>query len=194
MRDRRDEHSFEDFMSDVKPLKESDQVHFNQPHKSTLAQTLRRQSLNDSSIEEFNYLITENASPVAPDDMLEYKQPGIQDGVYKKLRLGKYDIDKSVTIQQLPFEKARQLTFDTIIKSYNQGSRVLLIKHGMGVESKPFPAFIKSYLNHWLQQLPEVIAFHSAQKRHGGLTSVYVLLKKNRQEKLANRELHRRRG
>jgi DNA-nicking Smr family endonuclease len=59
----------------------------------------------------------------------------------------------------------------------SQGYRCLLITHGKGAQSNP-PARIKSYVNHWLQQVENVIAFHSATPRHGGTGSVYVLLKK----------------
>ena len=194
MKNDNNEDSFESFMDDVKPLRETNQVHFNGPNKSTLAQTLKRQSLNQNRTERFNYLTTENVTPIDPNDLLEYKQQGIQEGVYKKLRLGKYGIDKSVSLQQMPFEKARQLLFESTLQSYDAGSRTLLVKHGLGLHSKPFPGFLKSYVNQWLRQIPEVIAFFSAQKRHGGMAAVYVLLKKNRQDKLANSEMHRKRG
>jgi DNA-nicking Smr family endonuclease len=189
-----DDDSFEHFMDDVKPLKEDTHVHFNGPKANSLAQELRRQAINQNTLETFNYLSTVGITPVAPDDILEYKQPGIQDGVYKNLRLGKYGIDKSVSIQQTPLEKARQLVFDTIMSAYNEGARTILLKHGLGIHSKPFAGFLKSATNHWLREIPEVIAFYSAQKRHGGLSAVYILIKKNRQEKSANREAHRKRG
>jgi DNA-nicking Smr family endonuclease len=186
--------SFEHFMEDVKPLKEDTHVHFNGPKESSLTQELKRQAINQNSLEKFNYLSVEGISPVSPDDILEYKQPGIQDGVYKKLRLGKYGIDKSINIQQTPFEKARTLVFDTIMSAHNDGNRTILLKHGLGLYSKPFAGFLKSATNHWLKEIPEVIAFYSAQKRHGGLSAVYVLIKKNRQDKIANREINRKRG
>jgi DNA-nicking Smr family endonuclease len=186
--------SFEHFMEDVKPLKEDTHVHFNGPKESSLTQELKRQAINQNNLEKFNYLSVEGISPVSPDDILEYKQPGIQDGVYKKLRLGKYGIDKSINIQQTPFEKARTLVFDTIMSAHNDGYRTILLKHGLGLYSKPFAGFLKSATNHWLKEIPEVIAFYSAQKRHGGLSAVYVLIKKNRQDKIANREINRKRG
>jgi DNA-nicking Smr family endonuclease len=176
------------------PLKDDTHVHFNGPKESSLSQELKRQAINQNNLERFNYLSIDGITPVSPDDIIEYKQPGIQDGVYKKLRLGKYPIDKSTNIQQTPFEKARKIVFDTIMSAYDEGARTILLKHGLGLHSKPFAGFLKSATNHWLQEIPEVIAFYSAQKRHGGLSAVYILIKKNRQEKLANREVHRKRG
>ena len=68
----------------------------------------------------------------------------------------------------------------------------MLIKHGRGARSKPIAAYLKSLVNQWLAQMPEVIAFHSAQIHHGGSASVYVLLKKSEQHKAHNKELHRK--
>ncbi|PID54684.1 MAG: hypothetical protein CR978_02335 [Gammaproteobacteria bacterium] len=39
-----------------------------------------------------------------------------------------------------------------------------------------------------MQELPAVMAFHSAQARHGGTGAVYVLLQKSEQKKRENRE------
>ena len=43
-----------------------------------------------------------------------------------------------------------------------------------------------------LPSLPVVMAFHSAQKHHGGAGALYVLLKKNAEKKQENRERHLR--
>jgi len=38
---------------------------------------------------------------------------------------------------------------------------------------------LKSCVNHWLKQFDQVLAFHTAQKYHGGLGATYVLIKKS---------------
>ena len=53
-------------------------------------------------------------------------------------------------------------------------------------------AKIKSYVNHWLREIPEVLAYHSAQRHHGGVGAVYVLLRKSEQKKQQNRERFRK--
>jgi DNA-nicking Smr family endonuclease len=116
----------------------------------------------------------------------------VQQGVFKNLRLGKYKIDSVLNLQQNKFEQARTLLFTHIRDSHKKGDRTLLIKHGLGLYSQPFPAFLKSYVHQWLQQMPEIIAYHTSQPNHGGNSAVYVLLKKNQQQKDNNRELHRK--
>jgi DNA-nicking Smr family endonuclease len=54
----------------------------------------------------------------------------------------------------------------------------VLIIHGKGGYDGG-PSLLKSQVNHWLKQMPEVLAYHSAVRQHGGLGAVYVLLKRN---------------
>jgi len=178
-------------LKDVKPIKKTDTVPINQP-KSTLAQQLKRQAIEANQNLINNYLSVENVEPVDPYDHISFKQDGVQQGVFKKLRLGKYKIDFVLNLQQNKFEEARTSLFTHILDSHKKGDRTVLIKHGLGLNSQPFPALLKSYVHQWLQQMPEIIAYHTAQTYHGGNSAVYVLLKKNQQDKVNNRELHRK--
>lgn len=184
--------SFLDAMSDVKPLSPADTVSTHKPER-TLAQKLKRQALEKQSPYGQNYLSVEHVEPVDPFDILEYKKDGIQQGVYKNLRLGKYKIDSRLTLQKLKFEQARQGVFDAVLSAHHNGLRVLLIQHGLGQHSHPFPAFMKSYVNKWLRQIPQVLAFHSALRQLGGAGATVVLIKKSEQQRMENRELHSRR-
>ncbi|MGY0624473.1 MAG: DNA endonuclease SmrA [Paraglaciecola chathamensis] len=184
----------EDFlsaMSDVTPLGPDDKVNTTQTQK-TLAQQLKRKALEQQLNKANNFLSTEITHLVAPNDIIGFKQDGVQEGVYKNLRLGKYPIDDALNVQQGGFEKSRQSLFDRIRLNQEKGIRCMLIKHGRGEQSKPIAGYLKSAVNQWLVQLPQVIAFHSAQLHHGGSASVYALLKKSEQQKTHNRELHRK--
>jgi DNA-nicking Smr family endonuclease len=63
----------------------------------------------------------------------------------------------------------------------------VLIAHGRGEQSAT-PARLKSYVAHWLGQLPEVIAYSSADARHGGTGAVLVLLRKSFEAREETRE------
>ncbi|WP_342804714.1 DNA endonuclease SmrA [Alteromonas sp. M12] len=183
--------TFLDAMQDVKPLPKQDTV-TTLKTKPTLAQSLKREALQRELNLAQNHLSTEYVEPLDPYDHLIYKKSGVQEGVFKNLRLGKYKIDATLNMQQYKFEQARQALFETVLQSQQKGIRTLLVKHGIGLNSQPFPAFLKSYVYKWLQQMPQVLAFHTAQKHHGGVASVYVLLKKSETDKALNRELHRK--
>ena len=148
-------------LKDVKPIQQTDRALTNQP-KNTLAQQLKRQAIEDNQNLINNYLSVEKVEPVDPYDHISFRQDGVQHGVFKNLRLGKYKIDFVLNLQQYKFEQARTAIFTQITNSHNEGERTLLIKHGLGLRSQPFPALLKSYLHQWLQQMPEVIAYHTA--------------------------------
>jgi DNA-nicking Smr family endonuclease len=187
-----DDLSFFEEMNDVTPLAKNDKANvFNKP-KETLAQKLKREALIAEIERDDNGLSVDKVEPVAPHDFIQYKQDGVQEGVYKNLRLGKYQIDTTLNITNMKFDEARLTLYKTIKECHERGIRTLLLQHGLGLNSKPFPAFMKSYVNEWLKQIDMVIAFHTAQKQHGGLASVYVLLKKHPNQKLINRERNRR--
>jgi DNA-nicking Smr family endonuclease len=189
-----DNHSFFEEMSDVKPISQSDKVVLNTKPSETLAQRLKREALNIDIEKDDNGLTIEQVEPLDPYDFIEYKQDGVQQGVYKNLRLGKYQIDSTLNITHMKFDEARMTLYKTIKDCHERGVRSLLLQHGLGLKSKPFPAFLKSYVNQWLRQIDLVIAFHTAQKQHGGLSAVYVLMKKHPEQKLINRERNRRVG
>ncbi len=190
-------HKHEDFsflaeMQDVTPLKAAPKVHTVQEEKSLSAQ-LKRQAMEKHIALDDNGLSIEKVDPVDPYDFIQFKKDGVQDGVYKNLRLGKYAIDHRLSLKGKKFDDARYEIYQTIKQCHEKGIRTLLIEHGLGLHSKPFPAFMKSYVNQWLKEIDMVIAFHTAMKQHGGLANVYVLLKKHPNQKQINREQHQRR-
>jgi DNA-nicking Smr family endonuclease len=187
-----DDLSFFEEMSDVKPITHSNKAVLNTKSPETLAQRLKREALEAEIEKDDNGLSVEKVEPIDPHDFIEYKQDGVQHGVYKNLRLGKYHIDVSLNITHMKFDEARMSLYKTIKECHEHGIRTLLVQHGLGLQSKPFPAFLKSYVNQWLRQIDMVIAFHTAQKQHGGLSSVYVLLKKHPNQKIINRERNKR--
>ncbi|GGO74023.1 DNA endonuclease SmrA [Bowmanella pacifica] len=193
MQDNQLNNDFMQAMSDVTPLAQDNKVVNLAPSNTTLAQQLKRQALEKQLLQDANYLSVEKVDPLDPYDFLDYKKDGVQEGVHKKLRLGQYQLDEILNLQMQRIESARHTLFDSLMQAHRRGLRTLLIQHGIGLHSKPFPALLKSYVNQWLRQIPQVLAFHTAQKHHGGLAATYVLLKKSEQQRLVNRERHQKR-
>ncbi len=179
-------------MSDVRPIKQ-DKVISIKLNEPSLAQSLKREAIEQEVAKQSNPFSVERVEPVDVLDPIGYKKPGVQDGVYKNLRLGKYSVDRVIGIQNMHIEKLKDALYLQLKQAYQQGVRTLLIQHGLGKQTKPFPALAKSCLFYWLPLLPEVLAFHSATRQHGGLGATYVMLKKHPQVKLHNKELHRKR-
>ena len=137
-----------------------------------------------------NSLVDEGVEPLDAWYVLAFKRPGIQHGVYKKLRQGRYDIDARLDLHRLSVKQARVDVHSFIQEAMQYGLRTVLILHGKGQRKteQEKTAVLKGYVNRWLQDLEEVQAFHSAQPLHGGTGAVYVLLRKNLQKKRENRE------
>ena len=94
-----------------------------------------------------------------------------------------------------PFARPHQRTIEQAaddVKRFVQDARArdircVLVTHGKAAGA-PEPATLKSYVCYWLDQMTDVIAWHSAQARHGGAGAVYVLLRKSESRKRENRE------
>ncbi|KZN66945.1 DNA endonuclease SmrA [Pseudoalteromonas luteoviolacea] len=189
-----DEELFLASMGDVVPLAQDNKAQLQrQKNQPSDAQLARRAAAQKELDFDPNFLSTEYVDLLDPHDQLSYKKDGVQEGVYKNLRLGKYQIDATLDLHGKTFIEARQSLFEFVTDCQKRNIRVLLIRHGIGLKSKPFPAILKSYCNKWLQEMPQVLAFHSALTCHGGSGSTYTLLKKSDEKKLENREIHAKR-
>ena len=150
----------------------------------------RRQAAEGEPESRVNALVDEGVEPLDAWYVLAFKRPGIQHGVYKKLRQGRYEIDARLDLHRLSVKQARIDVHSFIQDAMQYGLRTVLILHGKGQRKaeQEKTAVLKGYVNHWLQDSEEVQAFHSAQAVHGGTGAVYVLLRKSLQKKRENRE------
>ncbi|WP_339878832.1 DNA endonuclease SmrA [Pseudidiomarina gelatinasegens] len=184
---------FRSEMTGVTPLAGQDVADIRTAFAPTLAQQERRKAAEQQLEEDINFLSTEYVNLVEPSELLAFKRDGVQHGVYKRLRLGQYPLDASLNLHNHSLRQARVALFEFIQDCHASGVRSALIIHGQGKHSKPHPALIKSYVNKWLRELEPVMAFHSAQRHHGGSGALYLMLRKNANQKQLNRERHQRR-
>ncbi|WP_067223870.1 DNA endonuclease SmrA [Marinomonas gallaica] len=157
--------------------------------------TERQKAALIAKVEDRNHLSKDYVERVDPDDMLEYKKDGVQDGVFKRLRQGKYGIDSRLDLHRRTVEQARVEVYQFVADCMRHDIRVAIIVHGKG-DRIPDPndqATIKSFINKWLRDLDDVMAFHTAQRHHGGLGAVYVLFRKSDKARLENWERHQKR-
>ncbi|EKE82106.1 DNA endonuclease SmrA [Idiomarina xiamenensis] len=181
---------FRQEMKGVTPLAGEQVADIKQAFQPTLAQQERRRAAEQKLEQDRNFLSTEYVDLVDPDELISFRRDGVQHGVFKRLRLGKYQLDASLNLHDHSLREARVALFNFVDDCHQRGIRSALIIHGMGKHSKPHPALIKSYVNKWLRELSAVMAFHSAQRQHGGYGAVYIMLRKNDEQKLLNRERH----
>lgn len=148
----------------------------------------RTAATDEHNTADINPLRTSDVERVGPHDVVGYKRPGIQDGVYRKLRLGRYESEARLDLHRHTIDEARRALFRFLNECMQHDLRTVLILPGKGDRSLTDPAVLKSYLVHWLTDLDDVQAFHTAQPHHGGAGAFYVLLRKSERKKQEARE------
>ncbi len=197
-----DDEEFREAMSDVAPLTGKRRRRLReaaggpQRKEATAAQLERREAaLGNSSRDAIdpNSLTLGEVPPLEPMDVLTWKKDGVQHEVFQRLKNGRYPIEGSLDLHRLTVKEARAEVFRFFDLARAKSWRTLLIAHGRG-EKSATPARLKSYVAFWLSQIPDVIALHSADQRHGGTGAVLVMLKKSPRAKEETRESYGLKG
>lgn len=185
-----DPSEFGELVGDVEPLRQAVRVISPKVSVRSPGLDIRRQAAEQERVRDGNYLArAEQVVAVAPWDVLAWKRDGVQNGVFKNLRQGHYAIDSRLDLHRLTVEQARLAVFQFARDAMTHDLRCGLISHGRGEGRHP-PALLKSCVNHWLRELDDVLAFHSAQRRDGGVGATHVLFRKSARERNDNRERH----
>lgn len=167
---------FRQAMHGVRPLKHEKSV-IQKVVKNDPNSALRR-ALAQGSEPSQNHALSDMQAllnPVAGDAFLSYKIPTLQNKVFEQLRQGKLRWYDAVDLHGSSIDEARTGITTLINNALNNGETVVKIVHGKGAD-----AVIKTCVNGWLRQIPDVLAFVSAPTNDGGNGAVLVLLKKNK--------------
>lgn len=175
-------------MADVEPLKRKEPRHLRPRDVSSRPGQLYRREAAQRSATDESQLPTAFVDPVRPEAIIGFKRDGIQNGVFRRLQKGAYVIEAMLDLHGLTVEQARHEVHQFISDCLRHDVRSALISHGKGRRNKDQIPLIKSFLVRWLPMFPEVMAYHSAQKWHGGAGAVYVLLRKSEKAKAETRE------
>ena len=178
-----EDRGFSDEMADVVPLRRAPRV----PVRSGAAaerdssRELRRQAAVQDTQRDRNTLTDGGITPLDAWYVLEFKRPGVQNGVFRRLKQGRYESEARLDLHRLTAAGARKELFEFIEESHLLGLRTVLIIHGKGQSGveRQRSSILKGCTDQWLRELDIVQAFHSAQPQHGGTGAVYVLLRKS---------------
>lgn len=190
MTDNDESDLFSEEMDGVAPLKKKDKAHLPSRLEQTPGHLVRRLSAVTEKAVDDNHLATDQVEILSSNDVLDHKKDGVQNAVYKKLRMGKYPIDARLDLHRMTVEDARKEVFRFIQDCMRYDLRTVIILHGKGDRNPDKKAVLKSYLAKWLPDIDDVLAFHSAQIHHGGTGAVYVLLRKSGNDGQESREFH----
>jgi DNA-nicking Smr family endonuclease len=115
---------------------------------------------------------------VGAEDELYWARDGVQEGQMRKLKAGQIAFEGSLDLHGLSVEKARDLLWDFLAEASRLEVRCVRVTHGKAARIDGKRPLLKSHVNTWLRQHPQVLGFTSCLPRHGGTGSVYVMLRR----------------
>ncbi|WP_251961923.1 Smr/MutS family protein [Pseudomonas sp. Marseille-Q5299] len=119
---------------------------------------------------------------VGAEDELMWRRDGVQETQLRKLKLGQIAFEGSLDLHGMTVEKARETLWAFIAEANKLEVRCVRVTHGKAARLDGKRPMIKSHVNTWLRQHPQVLGFASCQARHGGTGAVYVMLKRTMME------------
>jgi DNA-nicking Smr family endonuclease len=162
-------------ISGVKPLVASHHAH-ERPTPST--RPLQKEADERAVLAEL--LNDPEPDMLESGDTLIYQGPGLQDGVFRKLRRGQFRMQSELDLHGLNRDGAKLAVARFLAYCHDQNYRSVRIIHGKGNGSPNSGPVIKRYLDSWLRKRKDVVAFCSARPVDGGTGAVYVLLRSTR--------------
>lgn len=157
-------------VKDVKPLKARGGTHVDRPRPAP--RPLQREADERAVLREMM-----DGPLLDIGEELSYRGPGLQDAAFRRLQRGTYHMDAELDLHGLRADEAKLAIGQFLAESQARGRRCVRIIHGKGLRSKGEGPVLKQRLDGWLRQRNDVLAFCSAQPRHGGTGAAYVLLR-----------------
>ncbi|MFV3306732.1 Smr/MutS family protein [Pseudomonas sp. NY15181] len=115
---------------------------------------------------------------VGPEDELYWARDGVQEGQMRKLKAGQIGFEGSLDLHGMKIEKARETLWDFIAEAARFEVRCVRVTHGKAARIDGKSPMMKSHVNTWLRQHPQVLGFASCLPRHGGTGAIYVMLRR----------------
>jgi DNA-nicking Smr family endonuclease len=168
---------FRHMMQAVKPLNKNKKLATKQPKQPEKPPPRVRYSDKPETTYDLSNHYT---TIVNSESILTYCKQSIPRKRLSELKSGKIAWQSRLDLHGLKPDAARNSLCKFVEHQVNVGNRCLLIIHGKGGLHGE-PPVLKNHVNHWLQQFPQVLAFHSALPRDGGSGALYVLLQRQRE-------------
>ena len=149
----------------------------NTAKKKPDAQTLAKRAAAIGPMETDDTFLSDTQAmlnPVGSQASLSYRIATLQHKVFEDLKAGNLRWFEAVDLHGCTVEEARAAVLQIIQMAKDEKQNVIKIVHGKGPE-----AILKTYVNGWLRQHRDVLAFVSAPEKQGGTGAVLVLLKRS---------------
>ncbi len=107
-----------------------------------------------------------------------YARPGVQQRVIRRLNRGQLMISGELDLHGMTIREAKPSVLAFLQGMRGEEMCCVRIVHGKGLGSDNAKPVLKNQLDHWLRQLPEVLAFSSARRDDGGSGALNILLRR----------------
>lgn len=168
---------FQKSMQDVKKIDTGNIAKIEKNKKKKIdAQTLAKRAAATGPMQTDHAELSDTQAmlnPVASQATLSYRIGTLQHKVFEDLKAGNLRWFEAVDLHGCTVEDARAAVLQIIQMAKDENQNVIKIVHGKGPE-----AILKTYVNGWLRQHRDVLAFVSAPEKQGGTGAVLVLLKR----------------
>ncbi len=164
---------FRQAMGNVKPLKNNPKIFFKEPPPIIKPKPKVHHHIPEPIHIQNKYEL------VGSEEIIFFMRNGISKKTLLDLKNARERYQAVLDLHGLfPNDAATHLT-KFINNQYIKGSKIILIIHGKSGKDHA-PPVIKNLVHSYLQQIPEVLAYHSAKPKDGGTGAVYVLLKNSK--------------
>lgn len=175
IREDRERRLFELAVGPVRPLNVSQRVEH--PPRPVEPEPLQRQADEKSVMQEALSDEFDVETLLHTDDLLSYRTPGLGLDVVRKLREGRWSIQRHIDLHGMRTDEAREALGRFIRETHQQGLRCVRVVHGKGLGSPGRAPVLKGRVLRWLVQKKEVLAFVQARPAEGGAGALVVLLR-----------------
>ena len=172
MIDEDDRQAFAAATHDVKPVKPSDRIPVRSPRPAARAAQSR------AAITEMLRESLDGPGPDASAEDVAFRRSGVPEAVLRSLKRGRFSIEDECDLHGLTRTEAKAALRDFVIECAERGLGCVRIIHGKGTRSGPGGPVLKQLVHQRLARWDEVLAFASAQRKHGGSGAVHVLLRR----------------
>ncbi len=137
----------------------------------------RRDKLSDDLTPAYEPLTN-----IGSEESLSFRRSGIQERLLSRLRNGHFSMEAELDLHGMTIPLAQQALTTFIADCQHYHIRYARVIHGKGWGSKDHKPVIKTWLNGWLREMEEVLAFCSARIEDGGTGALYVLLRRDKKQ------------
>lgn len=171
-----DDDLFRQMMSDVKPLSEKKSAEKFVPAKPHPSAKPPQPPPDTSASSAF--APREHVPEVAPEEALFFARGGLQHRLLRQLKRGDLRPEARLDLHGQTIAEAGATLAEFLEAAQATGLRCVCVVHGKGHRSAEGRPVLKTQINQWLRDTPDVLAFSSAQPRDGGMGALYILLRR----------------